>query len=151
MEFVDKEGRVLEIAEGYADRAAFIDIQSPGKTLSIGTPPTALRTSGKALIHGNNLWTEGEGANLVQLAEIAPGNRKYSHRHHHAETVWAILEGEGEFYPDLETFIPVKAGMLCHSYPWQWHGMGNTGTTPLRYLSVEGPMIMRDGWSEFAE
>jgi mannose-6-phosphate isomerase-like protein (cupin superfamily) len=81
---------------------------------------------------------------MVQLGEVAPGDRKYLHRHHDAETVWLILEGEGEFYPDHDTVIPVEAGLICHAYPGEWHGLGNTGDVPLRYLSFEGPFWRTD-------
>jgi mannose-6-phosphate isomerase-like protein (cupin superfamily) len=52
-----------------------------------------------------------------------------------------ILEGTGEFYggPNEEDVYPVKAGDVAHALPGQWHGMGNTGTVPLKYLSIEGP------------
>jgi quercetin dioxygenase-like cupin family protein len=33
-----------------------------------------------------------------------------------------------------------RAGDICHALPGQWHGMGNTGTTRLKYISIEGPM-----------
>ena len=77
---------------------------------------------------GNNLVDRRavDSCHLVQCAYIEPGNRKYLHHHVNAETIWVILDGEG--------------GDICHSLPVQWHGMGNTGTTRLRYLSIEGPM-----------
>ena len=144
--------RVVKIAEAYAKGEGFIEIRSPGKTDKDAPAPSVLaRSSGKAAFRGLNLFQGGRGHHLIQLAEVAPGNRKYLHRHHHAETVWVILEGEGEFYPDQETAIPVSPGTLCHAYPWEWHGMANTGDHPLRYLSIEGPMFLREGSSEFAE
>jgi mannose-6-phosphate isomerase-like protein (cupin superfamily) len=33
----------------------------------------------------------------------------------------------------------VKPGDVAHALPGQWHGMGNTGKVPLKYLSIEGP------------
>ena len=63
------------------------------------------------------------------------------HWHENAETVWLIVEGEGEFYggPNDEDVYPVKAGDIAHALPGQWHGMGNTGKVRLKYLSIEGP------------
>jgi mannose-6-phosphate isomerase-like protein (cupin superfamily) len=144
-------GRVITVNEVYGDATKFIDILSPGRTEGVPVPSVAQRTSGKPQFRGANLWQGGAGHHLIQLAEIAPGDRKYLHRHHHAETVWLVLEGEGEYYPELDVVVPVAAGTLCHAYPWEWHGLGNTSTNPLRYLSVEGPMFMRQGASEFAE
>lgn len=145
--------RVIDIKEGYTDRDGFRPIRSQGKTdPSLPDAPVLKRTPGQPQILGKNLWEGPEGSHLIQLAEIAPGDRKYLHRHHHAETIWIILEGEGEFYPDLDTVVPVRPGMICHAYPWEWHGMGNTGDVPLRYISVEGPMMARrPGSSEYAE
>jgi mannose-6-phosphate isomerase-like protein (cupin superfamily) len=114
----------------------------------VATPSVVSRTPGAPVFRGCDLWADG--LHLVQLAEVAPGDRKYLHRHRHlVETVWVILEGEGEFYPDLDAVIPVKAGMICHSFPSEWHGLGNTGDVPLRYLAFEGPFLQRV--IEFAE
>jgi quercetin dioxygenase-like cupin family protein len=146
-----KSDRVIDVEAGYADPEGFTPIASPGKTPGTPVATVATRTPGKAQLKGKNLYESAEGCHLVQLAEIPPGNRKYLHRHPLAETVWYILQGEGEFYTDPETVIPVKAGSICHSYPKEWHGLGNTGTEPLRYLSVEGPMFQRPGSNEFCE
>jgi mannose-6-phosphate isomerase-like protein (cupin superfamily) len=143
--------RVIDIKAGYESKEGFRLIKSPGKTNPDMVAPVLSRTPGNAQFNAVNLFEDGRGHHLVQLAEIEPGNRKYLHRHHHAETIWVILEGEGEYYPDPDTVVPIHGGMICHAYPWEWHGMGNTGSQPLRYISVEGPMMPRQGWSEFAE
>ena len=52
---------------------------------------------------------------------------------------------------DLDTAVPVRAGMMCHAFPGEWHGLLNTGDVPLRYLSIEGPMFTRETSTEFAE
>lgn len=102
-------------------------------------PPVATRTPGQGQIFGITLVdrTKHETAHLIQVAYIEPGDRKYLHHHTKAETIWVILEGEGEFYggPSMDDVYPVKAGDVCHSLPGQWHGMGNTGTTRLRYFT----------------
>jgi mannose-6-phosphate isomerase-like protein (cupin superfamily) len=135
--------RVAVIRDVYEQGTGFFERASPGRSVAAESAPTVVgRTSGKAEFRGHNLWPDGR--HLVQLAEVAPGDRKYLHRHPEAETVWVILDGTGEFYSDFETVIPVEAGMICHAFPQEWHGLGNTGTTPLRYLSVEGPFPPRD-------
>ena len=129
--------RVFHAAEEYTKRDKFRVVQMTGGE----HPPVADRTPGAGMILGNWLVQRPETAtkHLIQLAEVGVGNRKYLHRHLNAETVWFIIEGEGEFYGGPDEVYAVKAGDVCHSLPGEWHGMGNTGTVPLRYLSVEGP------------
>jgi mannose-6-phosphate isomerase-like protein (cupin superfamily) len=143
---------VVAIADVYGQRDQFFQLASPGKDdPNLAAASVVGRTSGTAEFRGCNLWQGPEGFQLVQLAEVAPGDRKYLHRHRHAETVWVILEGSGEFYSDLDSVVPIEAGMICHAYPGEWHGLGNTGDVPLRYLSVEGPFPRPSGVIEFAE
>lgn len=140
--------RVFHIAEQYESEEGFHEVALKGGT----KPPVAYRTPGRGCIHGKNLVDRGqyESCHLVQCAYIEPGDRKYLHHHTNAETVWVILEGEGEFYtgPELSDIHPVKAGDLCHSLPGQWHGMGNIGSVRLKYLSIEGPQPYGDGFDE---
>jgi mannose-6-phosphate isomerase-like protein (cupin superfamily) len=151
----DHSDRVAVISDVYADPANFWETGVAERfgshaeiATDLPTPSVVSRTPGAPIFRGCNLWDDG--LHLVQLAEVAPGDRKYLHRHRHlVETMWLILEGEGEFYPDLDAVIPVKAGMICHSFPLQWHGLGNTGDVPLRYLVVEGPFLQKV--IEFAE
>jgi mannose-6-phosphate isomerase-like protein (cupin superfamily) len=132
--------RVYHTTEEYADQSKFREVALKGGV----KPPVAFRTPGRGAIMGNNLVDrhQVDSCHLIQCAYIEPGNRKYLHHHVNAETVWVILDGEGEFYggPDLDEVHPVKAGDICHALPGQWHGMGNTGTTRLKYISIEGPM-----------
>jgi mannose-6-phosphate isomerase-like protein (cupin superfamily) len=138
-------GRVYRISDAYKSSDEWFEVESKGRTdSSLPIPAVVARTSGRPRFRGFNLWWEGAGFHMVQVGEVAPGDRKYLHRHHDAETVWVILEGEGEFYPDHDTAISVSSGMVCHAYPGEWHGLGNTGDVPLRYLSVEGPFWRTD-------
>ena len=134
-----KSKRVWNVAELFAQKGAFVEIAKTGGT----KPPVANRTPGKGAIMGNTFIKRSEVPSImhVQAAYIEVGNRKYLHYHDGAETVWLILEGEGEFYggPNNEDVYPVKAGDIAHALPGQWHGMGNTGKVPLKYFSVEGP------------
>src|SRR5690242_10685156 len=102
--------RVIDIKAGYESKEGFRLIKSPGKTNPDIEAPVLSRTPGQAQFNAVNLFEEGRGHHLVQLSEIQPGNRKYLHRHYHAETIWVILEGEGEYYPDTETVVPIHGG-----------------------------------------
>ena len=81
-----------------------------------------------------------KGKHLVNIVNVDPGFKKYDHWHNHAETVLVFLEGEGEYVADKDTTIPVRAGDMAHSFPGEIHGTRNTGTVPMRYLVVEGPL-----------
>jgi mannose-6-phosphate isomerase-like protein (cupin superfamily) len=143
--------RVASIRDVYERPDEFFERESPGKTdPNLPTPSVVTRTPGTTKFRGRNLWVEGKNR-VIQLAEVAPGDRKYLHRHDSAETVWVIIEGEGEFYPDLDTVIPIAAGMICHAFPGEWHGLGNTGTGPLRYINLEGPFVPGAVKLEYAE
>jgi mannose-6-phosphate isomerase-like protein (cupin superfamily) len=149
--FGNDDLRVVAMADVYERAADFFEIEGGGEPKpDIPTPSVVTRTSGEARFRGTNLWYGGAGFHLVQLAEVAPRDRKYLHRHRDAETVWVILDGVGEFYSDFDTVEPVESGVICHAYPGEWHGLGNTGEKPLRYLSVEGP-FWRAPAIEFAE
>jgi len=144
--------RVLDVEKLYANQDDWAVIRSPGKTNpEMPDPPVAARLGGKAELIEKHYYMDGKGCHLVQTAEIAPGNRKYLHRHRYAETVWVVIEGEGEFYTDPDNAVPFKAPAILHSYQWEWHGMGNTGEGPLRYISVEGPSTGRRDATELAE
>jgi mannose-6-phosphate isomerase-like protein (cupin superfamily) len=134
-----KQRRVWNIAEEFAKKDQFREIAMKGGE----KPPVAYRTPGKGAIMGNTFVKRADVPSVmhIQCAYIEPGNRKYLHYHENAETIWVILEGEGEFYggPNEEDVYPVKAGDVAHALPGQWHGMGNTGKVPLKYFSIEGP------------
>lgn len=136
-----RQPRVYNLDEEYKGAEDFDRVAFRGGTVK---PPVAERTPGIGEIRGKTLVdrSEFDSCHLIQAAYIEPGNRKYLHHHLNAETIWVILEGEGEFYggPNNEDVYPIKAGDFCHALPGQWHGMGNTGTTRLRYFSIEGPM-----------
>ena len=142
-----KTKRVWNIAEEFAKKEAFVEVARKGGT----KPPVANRTPGRGAIMGNTFIKREKVPSImhVQAAYIEPGNRKYLHYHDAAETIWVILEGEGEFYggPNNEDVTPVKAGDVAHALPGQWHGMGNTGKVPLKYLSIEGPQPMGGGFT----
>ena len=136
-----RQQRVFNLDEEYKGAEDFEHVAFRGGTVK---PPVALRTPGRGVIRGKTLVDRSvyDGCHLIQAAYIEPGDRKYLHHHLQVETIWVILEGEGEFYggPELEDIYPIKAGDVAHALPGQWHGMGNLGTTRLRYLSIEGPM-----------
>lgn len=83
----------------------------------------------------------GEQAALhdIQLAVLEPKAQRV-HSHEGAETIFVILEGEGEYFYFREQGVTqqVKAGDVVHALPAEVNGLRNTGTGPLRYLVVVG-------------
>jgi mannose-6-phosphate isomerase-like protein (cupin superfamily) len=111
---------VHEVIPG-ASAAAATDL--PGYTVKLLVPMSDPRTR-----------------HLIEIVNIEPGFKKFTHSHDNAETVIYFLEGEGEFFLDDNTTVPVKAGDCAHAFPGELHGARNLGSTPLRYLVVEGPL-----------
>jgi len=136
----------------YSDKADWFVIRAHGKTdAQRPDPPIVGRAGGIAEALGKAHFGSGRGCHSIVTIEIAPGNREVLHRHWHIESVWVVLEGQGEFYPDEDTAVPFKAPAILHSFQQEWHGIANTGTEPLRYISIEGPMTGRRDQHEFAE
>ena len=84
-------------------------------------------------------------ANKVILSEAAharttlwclkPG--QHIHAHVHAgDHVWVILEGEALFLSEGQPGLPVKAGSIVVAAAGISHGIDNTGTTGLVFISV---------------
>ena len=85
--------------------------------------------------------TDPRAKHLIEIVNVDAGYKKYHHYHNNAETVLLFLQGEGEFFLDENTAVPVKAGDVAHALPGEVHGTRNTSSEkPLRYLVVEGPL-----------
>ena len=78
---------------------------------------------------------------LCQINMIEPGMKKV--HSHDGENFLVILEGEGDYYTEENSTIPVKAGDFCHALPFEIHGIKCTGTKPIKYLAIEGPRERR--------
>ena len=84
-------------------------------------------------------------ANKVVLSEaeharttlwcLKPG--QHIHAHVHAgDHVWLILEGEGLFLSEGQAGLPVKAGSIVVAAAGISHGIDNTGSCGLVFVSV---------------
>ena len=62
---------------------------------------------------------------------------QHIHAHVHAgDHVWVILEGEGAFLSEGQPPLPVKAGSIVIAAAGISHGIDNTGTVGLVFVSV---------------
>lgn len=86
-----------------------------------------------------------EKANKVVLSEagharttlwcLKPG--QHIHAHVHAgDHVWVVLEGEGTFLSDSQPGLPVKAGSIVVAAAGISHGIDNSGSNGLVFVSV---------------
>jgi mannose-6-phosphate isomerase-like protein (cupin superfamily) len=76
----------------------------------------------------------------INIVSVEPNSGKFTHAHEDADTIFLVLEGEGEYLPDNEHGIPIKPGDVAIAVAGQLHGSRNTGSGPLRYLCIEGPL-----------
>jgi len=73
----------------------------------------------------------------VTCVEMEPGGFQQVHSHH-PEQMYYILEGSGKMTVDEETFT-VSAGDCVYFRSNARHGLENSGSTQLRYLSAASP------------
>jgi len=132
------KGGFIPIAEALAKHAP----AQLGPRAGTGTSQTGQSTMDLPGYDVKFLVEDENSKHLIEIVQIAPRQRKYRHRHNNAENVLVFLEGVGEYYPTMESAVPVKAGDMAHALPGEVHGVGNTGDVPLYYLVVEGPMPM---------
>ncbi len=76
----------------------------------------------------------------INIVSVEPNSGKFTHAHEDADTIFVVLEGEGEYLPDNEHSIPMRPGDVAIAIAGQLHGSRNTGPGPLRYLCIEGPL-----------
>lgn len=90
--------------------------------------------------HIKRLVPREQCSHMIQITSIEPGCGKYRHAHKQADTVYVILEGEGEYFVENDRTEHVKAGDIAIAIAGQYHGIRNTGSGWLRFLCVEGPL-----------
>lgn len=71
---------------------------------------------------------------------VAPGQRIEIHSHPTGQDTWVVLAGSGNYYTSasLEA-LPLGPGFVAVARRGQVHGALNTGTVPLRFVSVVAP------------
>ena len=71
---------------------------------------------------------------------VLPGQRIAAHVHPHGQDTWNILSGQGEYLLESSgTSQSVRAGQVVVAPIGCVHGVLNTGTEPLRIISVVSP------------
>ena len=71
---------------------------------------------------------------------VEPGQRISAHVHPTGQDTWTILSGEGLYHVSLDgTTRTIRAGDVAVAPVGAVHGALNTGTEPLRFVSVVSP------------
>lgn len=71
---------------------------------------------------------------------VMPGQRIAAHVHPSGQDTWTVLSGQGQYQTTAEGDSKVLvAGDVAVAYTGCVHGVRNTGTEPLRFISVVTP------------
>jgi quercetin dioxygenase-like cupin family protein len=83
--------------------------------------------------------TESPEAVIVAW-HVNPGQRIAAHTHPHGQDTWTILAGQGEYQmlPTGES-KRIVAGDVVVAHAGGVHGVVNSGSEPLRFISVVAP------------
>lgn len=77
---------------------------------------------------------------VVVAWHVSPGQRIAAHVHPHGQDTWTILSGEGEYVLDAGgASRRIRAGDIVLAHTGCVHGVHNTGTEPLTFISVVSP------------
>lgn len=77
--------------------------------------------------------TFGTRDTLVAEAVIKPGYETHPPHQHVQEEFMMVTEGEGIMYLKGKE-IPTRKGDMLYTSPWDWHGIKNTGTEPMKFV-----------------
>ena len=72
---------------------------------------------------------------LVAVAVVKPGKTVHKAHRHAEEEYLTVAEGSGTWTLDGKEF-PAKRGDVLYVEPWAYHGITNTGETPLIFFVV---------------
>ena len=77
---------------------------------------------------------------VVVAWHVEPGQRIAAHVHPHGQDTWTILSGQGEYQLEASGEArPVVAGDVVIAPRASVHGVFNSGTEALRFISVVAP------------
>ena len=87
------------------------------------------------------LWNRNSPEALVTITRVAvePGATQDRHAHESAEQIWLVEQGNGRLLLANGESEPLAHGDVIRTPPGEVHGLTNTGTTELIYISVTSP------------
>ena len=75
----------------------------------------------------------------VTRVDMEPGAVSVRHSHPHADQVWVVERGTATLLLDAGGLRAIAAGDIVYTPKGHVHGVENTGTEPLTYLTVTCP------------
>lgn len=85
------------------------------------------------------VMTESPDAAVV-CWHVEPGQRIELHVHPTGQDTWIVLSGEGQYFPDRsDRSLPLRPGVVAVAARGAVHGALNSGSEPLRFVSVVAP------------
>lgn len=122
----------------------FNTLQHPMTTPDIQTPAPRVFASGQFMQPSDNdpirsvVVQTGDAVVVAWL--VLPGQRIAAHVHPHGQDTWTVLSGQGAYQTSAcgESRL-IGAGDVAVAYTGCVHGVHNTGTEPLRFISVVSP------------
>lgn len=76
----------------------------------------------------------------IHFWRIKPGDWIYPHTHPASDDIWYLVEGEGEYYIEVEKAVKLKKGYIALASPREVHGIHNIGDRDLIVFSVLSPL-----------
>ena len=86
-----------------------------------------------------NIYTEdatptfGTASLLTASLTFLPGKQLQPPHQHADEEFQYVIDGEGTWFLNGKE-QPLHAGDLMYTKPWDWHGIRNSGTVPLKFF-----------------
>jgi quercetin dioxygenase-like cupin family protein len=77
--------------------------------------------------------THGTDSLLTASLTFLPGKQLQPPHQHADEEFQYVIEGEGTWSLNGKE-QPLRAGDLMYTKPWDWHGIRNSGTAPLKFF-----------------
>ncbi len=72
---------------------------------------------------------------------VGPGQRIALHTHPQGQDTWTVISGEGDYQTDSADGVQsIRAGHVVVATAGQVHGVVNSGTLPLVFVSVVCPL-----------
>jgi quercetin dioxygenase-like cupin family protein len=77
---------------------------------------------------------------VVVAWQVEPGQTIPTHIHPNGQDTWSVLSGQGEYYlDDMGTTEPIVAGDVVVAQSGEVHGVFNSGSEPLTFISIVTP------------
>ena len=80
-----------------------------------------------------------ESRTTITQVTMEPGSVSERHAHERSEQIWIVERGEGVLLLAAEQTEALRAGDVVRTPPGEFHGVANSGTELLVYLTVTTP------------